>query len=684
VWSANVRVNTVTTFSEQKAPSITVSASGEAIAVWYRKVGTNKFHIYSARLPVGASVWSAEIKVTSDTAAAKDRPEVTIGSNGVAYAVWMQPSINNADIWFASLPAGGGTWSANTKISDDPGTAFQGDPQIGVDGAGNVFVAWEDWRATPHQFRVRQRSTAGVWSASVVVTAAGAFNPSLSVAPDGRALATWHTGGNNFSSDRDPATGVWSAPVAVNDTGSTAGLTWGELGTTRDVIAWTNGTGAGIDIYARTRSGAGGGTDAFSYGYDRLSRLAAVSGPDGSRTYGYDPAGNRSSRVLSGATTTYSYDRADRITAAGAQSISVNAVGAMTTRGTDSFAYDQVNRLKTATVGGNTETNVYDGDGVRFSHQVGVGPVTRYVTDPAAGLPVTIDDGTRKYVWGLGLAYSAAGTATEVQHADRLGSIRAITDGSGTVVGSFRTDEFGIPTASTGAGSSPFRYSGEPVDASGLTYLRARYYDPSIGRFMSRDPFAGAACTPVSLNRYIYVHENPTTWSDPSGLSPSSSVLSGGYSAGFCENVQGGAGAGIGGIFLTLSACLVKDETGRRAILLTHSSDLGTMLGLAISGTGGYFVASGLISELLGPFDVYGASAGYPPFTGGLAVSVGGDVAVWEISGGLSAGYPLEAYAAPTNTVLVFEDAPYFDWPQWAPLWASLDLILTVRKLVAG
>ena len=115
------------------------------------------------------------------------------------------------------------------------------------------------------------------------------------------------------------------------------------------------------------------GANAFTYTLDRLSRLSAVTGPDGPRSYGYDPAGNRTSKTA-GTSTTYTYDRADRMTAAGATSITVNAAGAMTARGSDTFAYDQANRLTSATVGGVTETSAYDGDGVRFSRQVGVVP----------------------------------------------------------------------------------------------------------------------------------------------------------------------------------------------------------------------------------------------------------------------------------------------------------------------
>jgi len=199
-------------------------------------------------------------------------------------------------------------------------------------------------------------------------------------------------------------------------------------------------------------------------------------------------------------------------------SITVNAVGATTARGADSFTYDQANRLTTATVAGVSETYTYDGDGVRFSRQVGAGPVIRYVTDPAVGLPVTIDDGVRKYVWGQGLAYAVSGTTLEVYHTDRLGSVRAITDAAGAVTATWRTDEFGIPTASTGTSSQPFAFTGEPRDATGLTYLRARYYDPSLGRFMSRDPLVGNPRSCQTLNRYAYVGNNPVTYADPSGL----------------------------------------------------------------------------------------------------------------------------------------------------------------------
>ncbi len=240
-----------------------------------------------------------------------------------------------------------------------------------------------------------------------------------------------------------------------------------------------------------------------------------------------------------------SRDRADRITAAGSTSSTVNANGNMTTRGSDSFTDDQANRLKTATVGGTTTTNVYDGDGKRASQIVG-SSTTSYVYDVGNGLPTVLSDGTRKYVYGLGLAYTVdSGNVVQVYQTDGLGSVRALTDGTGTVVQTYLTDAFGVPTATQGSSSQPFGYTGQQRDGDGLVYLRARFYDPGSGRFLSRDPFAGMTVAPQSLNRYSYVQNNPVNASDPSGHTPQrtprkAKVL------GSQSTVAGGPGSGQG------------------------------------------------------------------------------------------------------------------------------------------
>lgn len=65
---------------------------------------------------------------------------------------------------------------------------------------------------------------------------------------------------------------------------------------------------------------------------------------------------------------------------------------------------------------------------------------------------------------------------------------------------------------------SPFKFTGEMMDANDLVYLRARYYHPGVGVFPSLDPVEGSVQQPISLNRYSYVQANPTNRLDPSGL----------------------------------------------------------------------------------------------------------------------------------------------------------------------
>jgi RHS repeat-associated protein len=190
----------------------------------------------------------------------------------------------------------------------------------------------------------------------------------------------------------------------------------------------------------------------------------------------------------------------------------------LTARGSDTFAFDAANRLTSATVAGVTTTTTYDGDGVRVGEQTGSAPALELVNDVDTGLPVVLDDGERRSVWGpTGLAYTVDGSAIEVAHADRLGSIRTLTDGSGSVVATGRTDEFGIPTAATGSTDAPYGYTGEPIDGSGLVHLRARHYDPTLGRFLTRDTWGGDPLTAQTLNRYSYVSNDPLTQRDPSG-----------------------------------------------------------------------------------------------------------------------------------------------------------------------
>jgi RHS repeat-associated protein len=101
-------------------------------------------------------------------------------------------------------------------------------------------------------------------------------------------------------------------------------------------------------------------------------------------------------------------------------------------------------------------------------------------------------------------------------HQDRLGSTRALTNQAGTVVATATYDPYGRPAGSsqTAQLTNPFGYAGEYSDAeSGLVYLRARYYEPATGQFLSRDPAVA-----LTQSAYGYVGDNPLNGTDDAGL----------------------------------------------------------------------------------------------------------------------------------------------------------------------
>ncbi len=259
-----------------------------------------------------------------------------------------------------------------------------------------------------------------------------------------------------------------------------------------------------------------------TYTYDRQYRL---TGHDDKKnpavTYGYEERGNRETKAVGATTTSYTYDAADRLDSAGSLTYGKDANGNRTSRGSDSYAYDQANRLKSATVAGVSSQYGYDGAGKRTSKTVG-GTTTTYSYDVGRRLPVMTEDGARKYVWGPGLAYATDASGTNVLHVyhkDAVGSVWALSDATGQVTDTYQRDPFGVPGARQGTSAQPFGFASEPLDTeTGFVYLRARMYDPETGRFIQRDPFAGFAGRPGSLNRYTYVGNNPVNRRDRRGL----------------------------------------------------------------------------------------------------------------------------------------------------------------------
>jgi RHS repeat-associated protein len=101
---------------------------------------------------------------------------------------------------------------------------------------------------------------------------------------------------------------------------------------------------------------------------------------------------------------------------------------------------------------------------------------------------------------------------------DHLGSVRQLADAEGQVALAQSYDPFGVPFEASGSGASDFGYTGEWYGSyNDLLFLRARYYDPAVGRFLSTDPWPGSPERPLTLNGWDYVQDNPVNQTDPSG-----------------------------------------------------------------------------------------------------------------------------------------------------------------------
>ena len=172
------------------------------------------------------------------------------------------------------------------------------------------------------------------------------------------------------------------------------------------------------------------------------------------------------------------------------------------------------------TQGITTTTFGYTGDEDRLWQEVADARTT-FALDLNMALPQVLaqqsPDQSTRYLPDIG---QQVGAAWQYLHTDALGSIRHITGEDGSVAGSWRYSPFGQIEATNGDGSL-FGYTGEPQDpASGLTYLRARYYHPALGRFLTPDAIVPDVLNGQAWNAYAYVYNDPINLVDPSGYAP--------------------------------------------------------------------------------------------------------------------------------------------------------------------
>ena len=298
---------------------------------------------------------------------------------------------------------------------------------------------------------------------------------------------------------------------------------------------------SGLSSYSYTLGAAGNRTSVselggrkVTYTYDDLYRLTGETitadshGINGTVSYAYDAVGNRLSRAssLPGISTqTSTYDPNDRLT-----NDTYDANGNTKVSAGSSYEYDFENRLTSlSTQHSSPITFVYDGDGNRVGKTVN-GVTTNYLVDTNnhtgyAQVVEELVDGTvvKQFTYGHDLISQRCTSATvncslSFYQYDGHGSVRQLTDDAGSITDTYDYDAFGNLIHRTGTTSNDYLYSGEQLDSNlGFYYLRARYMNPSSGRFWTLDTYEGSTSDPKTLHKFTYVSGNPVNVIDPSG-----------------------------------------------------------------------------------------------------------------------------------------------------------------------
>ena len=276
---------------------------------------------------------------------------------------------------------------------------------------------------------------------------------------------------------------------------------------------------------------------AVEYGYDAASRVTGITYKQngttllGDLTYEYDKAGNRNKVGGSFARTgipesvsTANYNAGNQQTAFGDKSLTYDNNGNLSSvtdsNGTTLYGWNARNQLAGISGPNVNATFVYDATGRRQKKTIN-GTLTEFIYD---GLnPVQETSGATVLANNLtGLGIDEFLTRTDVATSttgaflrDALGSILAMADSAGIVQTENTYEPFGKTTTAGISNSNPFQYTGRENDGTDVYFYRARYYQPSLQRFIGEDPirFAGG-----NINLYDYVHDNPLRLTDPIGL----------------------------------------------------------------------------------------------------------------------------------------------------------------------
>ena len=258
------------------------------------------------------------------------------------------------------------------------------------------------------------------------------------------------------------------------------------------------------------------------YQYDALNQLQRVDYPAYSEELFYDRAGNRARRLVGGEEELYQYDPRNRLMALTRGGVTApfqyDNAGNLLQDDKARYSYDAFNRtVKVETFDGNVQVNRYDAEGLRHEMEEN-GRLVRFIFHKGEAVAEQEENSNViRLIRGSELIArsSDSESARTYYHyaSDEMGSTTHIVDENGNVQNRYAYDAWGKIEVKEEAVPNRFTYYGQQIDPiTQQYYLRARFYNPVIGRFTQEDTYRGDG-----LNLYAYCANNPVFYTDPGG-----------------------------------------------------------------------------------------------------------------------------------------------------------------------
>lgn len=321
-------------------------------------------------------------------------------------------------------------------------------------------------------------------------------------------------------------------------------------------------------------------------------------------TYTYDNAGNRLTANDNGSLTSYTSNVLNQyanITGTGAYTPAYNGDGDQTYNGNLYYEYDDLGRLAIACSDASclTIVSTYTYDPLdRLITKTAGGTTTEYYYDGNRIIEEQTAGSSKTFVYGNGideLVNMEIGTTDYYYHLDRVGNAVGLTNSTGALVERYEYDDYGapqffnslyVPQVGSSVGN-PYLFTGRLYDgATSLYYMRARWYNPSDGRFLSQDPTGFGNTEPKTLHRYAYSANDPLNNTDASGKNWKA-VRNGSQNGRPRYNIKDASGSNVG-VYVVGYGALLSTGNGRvhettLNILQAHAAAKGCKI-IGLSG----------------------------------------------------------------------------------------------------